>query len=259
MYSFEDFKGIIARLRAPDGCPWDREQTHGSLRDCMIEEAYEVVDGIDRYEKTGSFENLREELGDVLLQVMMHSQIGEEEGIFTIEDVIHEISEKMVRRHPHVFGEAEAKTSSQVLKNWDEIKKQEKGESSVSESLISVARALPANIRAQKVQKKAGKAGFDFQNMEEVLSKVTEELSETMEAWESGDRKQIEEEYGDFLFSAVNLSRFLGVNAENSLTNATDKFISRFKSVEAAASLKGRSVSEMDIDELNELWENAKR
>ncbi len=253
-YSFNEFVDIIRKLRAPDGCPWDREQTHASLRSCLIEEAYEVAEGIDIYEKTKDYENLCEELGDLLLQVIMHSVIAEEEQHFTIEDVISGISEKMIRRHPHVFGDATAETSQEVLRNWEEIKKEEKSEDKVSDGMLRVARALPATIRAQKVQKKAAKIGFDFPTYEEAESKVIEELQELAEARKNGDLASQEEEYGDLLFSVVNLSRFLTLNVENSLTNATDKFINRFISVEDLAHLEGLNLNQMSIEELDALW-----
>ena len=253
-YSFNDFVDIIKRLRAPDGCPWDREQTHGSLRSCLIEEAYEVADGIDTFENTGDYENLCEELGDLLLQVVMHSVIAEEEENFTMEDVISGISEKMIRRHPHVFGEVKADTSQEVLKNWEEIKKEEKSEEKVSDGMRRVARALPATIRAEKVQKKAAKVGFDFPNYEEAEKKVIEELKELAEARKDGTLADMEEEFGDLVFSVVNLSRFLQLNVENSLTNATDKFINRFVSVEKLALLEGRTLDQMSIEELDALW-----
>ncbi len=253
-YCFNDFVDIIRRLRAPEGCPWDREQTHGSLRSCLIEEAYEVAEGIDIYEKSGDYENLCEELGDLLLQVIMHSVIAEEEQHFTIEDVISGISEKMIRRHPHVFGEVKADTSKEVFKNWEEIKKEEKAEEKVSDGMKRVARALPSTIRAEKVQKKAAKVGFDFPNYEEAEKKVLEELEELREARKSGSFADQEEEFGDLMFSVVNLSRFLKLNVENSLTNATDKFINRFVSVENLAHLEGFNLNQMSIEELDALW-----
>lgn len=259
MYTFSEFEEIIVKLRAEDGCPWDREQTHASLRGCMIEEAYEVAEGIDQFEKTGEYANLREELGDVLLQVVMHSRIAEEAGEFTMTDVITEVAEKMIRRHPHVFGTEQADTSEAVLNNWEEIKRKEHSESTVSESMERIARALPAGIRAEKVQKKAAKVGFDFADRNQVMEKVEEELEELRNAMKNGNQEEIEEEFGDFLFSAVNLSRFLGVNAENSLTNATNKFISRFRNVEITAVDKGIEWKDMDIDQMNHFWDLAKR
>ena len=253
-YSFEDFKRIIERLRAKDGCPWDREQTHESLRQAMLEECYEAIDALDRKD----IPNLREELGDILLQVVMHSIIAEEAGEFTMDDVISDISRKMVYRHPHVFGNGTASTADQVLENWEELKKKEKAEQSVSEGLLRVARALPANVRAEKVQKKAAKAGMEFESTEQVLGKVKEELAELEEARDQGNLEQIEEEYGDLMFSMINLSRFLRINAENSLTKATDKFINRFVSVERLAAAEGRKTDEMSAAELDALWERVK-
>lgn len=254
MKEFDTFVEIIRVLRSKNGCPWDREQTHESLRSCMIEEAYEVVDAIDKKD----ISNLREELGDVLLQVVMHGVIAEEQEEFKLEDIIQEVSDKMVHRHPHVFGTKEVKDSEEVLKNWEELKREEKKETTVSESIRRVPIALPANIRAAKVQKKAAKAGFDFDNYDEVLNKVYEELNELEEAKTTGDVCKIEEEFGDLLFSVVNLSRFLQINAENSLTNATNKFINRFVSVESLARLENRQLSELSIDEMNDLWNRVK-
>lgn len=254
MKEFDQFVEIIRMLRSENGCPWDREQTHESLKPCMIEEAYEVVDSIDKNDMS----NLKEELGDVLLQVVMHSIISEETKEFTLEDVIHEISEKMIRRHPHVFGTGKADDSNEVLKNWEEIKREEKKETTISEGIKRIPMALPANIRAAKVQKKAAKAGFDFNGYEEALSKVHEELGELEEAKKTDDFCKTEEEFGDLLFSIVNLSRFLQINAENSLTNATNKFINRFVGVESLARLENRQLSELTIDEMNDLWNRVK-
>ena len=254
MEKFDKFVEILKTLRSDHGCPWDREQTHKSLRQNLIEEAYEVIESIDNDDNA----NLREELGDVLLQIVMHSVIAEEENAFTIEDVIDEVSEKMIRRHPHVFGDVEADTSEEVLKNWDAIKKQEKQEKTIGESMQRIPKALPANIRAEKVQKKAAKVGFDFSNYKGALEKVYEELRELEEAKTTENTSEIEEEFGDLLFALVNLSRFLQINAENSLTNATNKFINRFVTIEALAEKRNKQFSELSIDEMNELWEQVK-
>lgn len=248
--TMNEFMEIIRKLRAEDGCPWDREQTHESLRGCILEEAYEVAEAIDHKDT----ENLKEELGDVLLQVAMHSAIAEEQGEFTIDAVIEAVGEKMIRRHPHVFGTIKADTPKEVLENWEEIKKAEKKETTVSESILRVPKSLPAAIRAEKVQKKAARVGFDFGDYEEAYKKMEEELLELQEARESGNKCKIEEEFGDLLFSVINLSRFLQINAENSLTNATNKFINRFVSVESLALEKGRQLKDMTIDEMNDLW-----
>ena len=227
MHTYEEFLKVIEILRSENGCPWDREQTHASLKQCMLEEAYEVIDGIEAYECAGDYKNLREELGDVLLQVVLHAQIAREEGYFTMEDIVDEICEKMIRRHPHVFGDKEAVNSTESLKLWEDIKKQEKKEDTLADTLNRVAKAFPANIRAEKIQKKAAKSGFEFESMEQVLGKVKEELAELEEVIEQNKKAEkqqndrLEEEFGDLMFSMINLSRFLGLNAENSLTNAT--------------------------------------
>lgn len=253
-YSYEEFVEIIRKLRSKDGCPWDREQTHESLKSCLIEEAYEVIEGIDLLEKTKDPANLCEELGDVLLQVVMHSVIAEEEKNFTIQDVINGISEKMVRRHPHVFGDVVAETSSEVLENWEEIKKKEKEETSVSEGLARIPRAFPPTMRAAKVQKKVEKAGLQFSTYEEALNHVKQRLESLENARVSGNLDAFEGEFGDLLFGVVNLSRFLQLNVENSLTNATDKFINRFVSIEKCALNQGKTLKEMSIDEQGALW-----
>ena len=254
-FTFEEFKNIIAQLRAENGCPWDRKQTHDSLRDCMLEEAYEVVDAIDNHDT----ENLKEELGDILLQVYMHAQISSETGEFEVEDVVDGIARKMLHRHPHVFGQAKADTPEAVLENWEAIKKKEKGHQSAKDGLCAVARALPANIRAQKVQKKAAAVGYDFSSIDEVKSKVYEELHELEEAMASGDVKEIDKEFGDVMFSMVNLARFLDINAENGLTNATEKFINRLGSAEILAKNQGIALAEMTAEQLDKLWEAVKK
>ena len=240
-YTFEDFQNIIARLRAKDGCPWDQVQTHESLRDGMLEEAYEVVEGIDIYQATGDDHNLCEELGDVLLHI-----------------VIQGISEKMIHRHPHVFGTVKADTPEQVLDNWEAIKQREKDEQTITEGMRRVARALPANIRAAKVQKKAARVGFDFEDYHQAADKVAEELQEALDAAEKGRQEAVFEEFGDLMFSAVNLSRFLDVNAENALTNATEKFINRFEYIEGTAEKQELKLKHMTIGEMDELWNEIK-
>lgn len=253
-YSFDDFMNIIRQLRSKDGCPWDREQTHESLKACMIEEAYETIEAINNKD----YENLCEELGDVLLQVALHTAIAEEQKEFSIEEVIREECKKMIRRHPHVFGNTEAKDSQTALDSWEEIKKQEKKLENASEGLLSVPKALPSILRAEKVQKKASKAGMDFECYKQVKEKVLEELEELEKARENGNPSEIDEEFGDLLFSVVNLSRFLQLNAENSLTNATNKFINRFVDVELLAMQKGKKLTEMSSGELDALWGRVK-
>ncbi len=264
MHTYEEFLEVMEELRSEHGCPWDKEQTHASLKQCMLEEAYEVIEGIKEYETTGDYKNLREELGDVLLQVVLHAQIAKEEGHFTMEDVVDEICEKMIRRHPHVFGNAAAENSKESLLLWEDIKKQEKGEETLADTLNRVAKAFPANIRAEKIQKKAAKYGFEFESMEQVLSKVKEEMAELEEVIEENkslkkaQTDRLEEEFGDLMFSLINLSRFLGLNAENSLTNATNKFINRCVGIELLAQEKGEKLSHMSAEEIDNLWQSAK-
>lgn len=252
--TFEEFMGIIRKLRSEDGCPWDREQTHESLKNCLLEECYETIEAINNKDN----ENLCEELGDVLLQVALHSVIAEEAGEFTVEAVVSEVAEKMIRRHPHVFGDVTVENAEGVIRNWDEIKKTEKNKGNVAQELQRVPKALPANIRAEKIQRKAAKAGLDFEGVPQVLNKVQEELKELSEAIEIGDKSKIDEEFGDLMFSIVNLSRFLQLNAENSLTNATNKFINRFVDVFALAESRGQNLCELPPTALDDLWREVK-
>ncbi|MBE6797522.1 MAG: nucleoside triphosphate pyrophosphohydrolase [Ruminococcaceae bacterium] len=254
-YTFDDFKKIIEILRSPEGCPWDREQTHNTIRNEFIEETYEAVDAIDRGDKT----DLCEELGDVLLQIMLHSQIADENGDFNVEDVIDGVAKKMVLRHPHVFGDVSVENSAQVLENWDKIKKTEKHQTSYTDTLKSVPMSYPALMRAQKIQKRAGKVGFDFESIEAPLQKLNEEHAELLEAIATGDKEKITEEYGDLLFTMVNISRFLKIDSEEALQKASDKFIKRFEAVEDAADKKGKDMKEMSLKELDALWDDAKK
>ncbi len=257
-YSFEEFKRIIERLRAKDGCPWDREQTHESLRQAMLEECYEALEAIDRKDT----ENLKEELGDILLQIVMHSVIAEESGEFSLNDVIDGISTKMIRRHPHVFGTKEAGTSEQVLANWEEIKKKEKAETKPSEGLLRVPAALPANVRAEKVLKKAGKAGLELPDSEqtaEQIRRLLETLTQTTQGvGESnrteGNSEEAEKQFGELMLQMIHLSGLLRINAENSLTKATDAFINRFVSAEQLAMEEGRQTDEVSAADLNAWW-----
>ncbi len=264
MHTYEEFLNVIKELRSEHGCPWDREQTHASLKQCMLEEAYEVIEGINEYEATGDYKNLREELGDVLLQVVLHAQIAREEGRFNMEDIVDEICEKMIRRHPHVFGGVAAENSKESSVLWEDIKRQEKKEETLSDTLNRVAKALPANIRAEKIQKKAAKAGFGFESMEQVMLKVKEELSGLEEAIRANkeaineQNERLNEEFGDLMFSMINLSLFLGLNAENSLTNATNKFINRCVGIELLARERGDKISHLSAEESEELWQSVK-
>lgn len=253
-YSFEDFLSIIEKLRSEDGCPWDKVQTHETLKKCMLEEAYEVIDAIE-YQ---NMDNLCEELGDVLLQVVFHAQIESEKHHFSMAEVVDGISKKMISRHPHIFSDATAQTPEDVLQNWEQIKKKEKNCSSQTEVIHQIAKALPALIRAQKVQSKAADVGFDFTDIMEVISKVEEELQELKDAL-SATKEKKEEEFGDLLFSIVNLSRFLQINAEFALTKATEKFINRFEYVEKSVISQGKGFSDMTMEELESLWQQSKQ
>lgn len=251
----DELRKIVADLRAPDGCPWDREQTHGSLRGGLLEEAHEVVEAIDEEDDA----HLCEELGDLLLQVVMHSQIAAESGRFTFDDVARGISEKLVRRHPHVFGESVAGTSDAVLKQWDEIKRAERGNRQTS-LLDGVSTALPALMQAEKITKKAAKVGFDWDRIEPVIEKIREELVETEEvlAETPRDHARLEEEIGDLLFAVVNLARKSKVEAEVALRGATGKFAGRFRKIEAALQAQGRKPEECTLAELDAIWDQIK-
>lgn len=250
----QQLRAIVARLRAPEGCPWDREQTHASLRAGLIEEAYEVVEAIN----TGDDENLREELGDLLLQPIFHAQIAAEEGRFTFDDVARSIVEKLIRRHPHVFGEDRCADSAEVLRKWDDIKRTEKGERAAS-ALDGISSGLPALMRAEKVQKKAARVGFDWSEAAPVVAKIREELAEVEAELPGGSSTKIEEEIGDLLFSVVNLARKLKVDGETALQRATDKFSSRFRQVEALAREREIALEKLTLAELDVLWDEVKR
>lgn len=252
-YDVKDLEEIVALLRAPGGCPWDAEQTHESSRRDFLEEAYEVAEAIDE----GDPDHLKEELGDVLLQVVFHAQMEREAGRFDLNDAADGVCKKLIYRHPHVFGEVQVSGSSQVLENWDKLKRAEKGQETHTDALNSVARSLPSLWRAEKVQKKARKAGFDWDDVSAPLDKLYEELNELKAA--IAEQSNIEEELGDLLFAAVNLSRFVKVDCENALNAATDKFVRRFAQVEELATAQGRAMESMTLDELDKLWDEAKR
>lgn len=254
-YNVNDLIDIVEILRSPDGCPWDREQDHKSIRRDFLEETYEVIEAINKDDR----DLLLEELGDVLLQVVFHTQIEREKGSFELNDVADGICKKMIERHPHVFGNVNAETSEQVLENWDVIKKRTKQQKNQTESMLSIPREFPALMRADKVQKKAAKVGFDWNTVDGPFSKVREELAELEEAVTMGVRDNVREELGDLLFSVVNVSRFVGVDSEEALTVSIDKFIDRFGKVEKMAQEKGVNMKETELDELDKLWDLAKQ
>ena len=253
-YTFEDLVAIMAALRSEDGCPWDREQDHASIKNAVVEEAYELVEAINNKDN----KNIREELGDLLLQVVFHSQLAHEYGTFNLADVIDGIASKLIYRHPHVFASTEVADAKEVLHNWDELKLKEKAITSVSQDIRQVPLALPAMIKSRKVQKKVAKVGFDFASTEDVLLKMDEELAELRLSLGLGDVDGVEEEFGDLLFNMVNLSRFLGLNPENTLTNALEKFITRFEGVENLAKASHKELSALSAEELDELWRTIK-
>jgi len=249
---FQKFVRIVELLRSEKGCPWDREQTMESMRGNVIEEAYEVVEAID--EK--NYEKLKEELGDLLLQVVFLSQIAKEEGKFTISDVIEGINKKLVHRHPHVFGNIKVKDTKEVLRKWAEIKRKERGRKGI---LDGVPKTLPQLYRAKRIQEKVSRVGFDWEKWEEVYEKILEELNELKNAIHSKNDEEIENETGDLLFAVVNLARFLKVNAEDALRKTNERFIKRWNEMEEMALKEGKDITSMKIDELSELWEASKR
>ena len=253
-YNIDDLLDIMRLLRSEGGCPWDREQTHESIRSDMIEEACEVIEAIDLKDSA----LLREELGDVLLQVVFHCRIEEEAENFRFDDVCDEVCKKLIVRHPHVCGEVKADTSDQVLKNWDAIKMQTKGQETYTDTLTSVAKSLPALMRAQKVGKRAMRAGMDFRCAEDAIACITNEKMELDAAIIKGNQNDIEEEFGDLLFSCVNAARHLGIDAEQALKDATEKFIKRFSVTEELVRKDDIDMKSLPIEELDVYWDKAK-
>ena len=251
-YDFNDLLRIMEILRAPDGCMWDREQDHQSIRRNFIEETYEVCEAIDEEDT----EHLKEELGDVLLQVVFHTQMEKEKGVFDIGDVADGICKKLIFRHPHIFGSVEVSSSEEILRNWDELKRKEKHQETDTAALQSVAKSLPGLIRAEKLQKKAAKVGFDWDRAEDALDKVAEELDEVRRAMQ-GDGDP-EEELGDLLFAAVNVSRHLKIDAERAMEKACNKFTNRFAQMDQMAREMQKSLSDLSLEEMDALWEKAK-
>jgi len=250
-----DLIALMAKLRAQDGCPWDRKQTTESLKPFLIEECYEVLDALDE----GSPEKIKEELGDLLFQIVFHARIAEEQGLFSFQDIISNNIEKMIRRHPHVFGDARLGTDKEVLANWEEIKKKEKGYEQRKSILEGVPPHLPSLLRAHSIQERAARIGFDWSRIDDALPKLDEEIAEFKDSLELEDASGIEEELGDIFFMLVNISRFLGVNPENALRKTISKFIQRFRFIEESALDEGRSLSNMTLDEMEELWQKSKK
>ena len=250
---FEELVDIVARLRSPDGCPWDREQTRESLKPFLVEEFYELIDALDEDDPEG----IKEELGDLLFQIVLQSQLSKEEEIFSINDVVEGIARKMVRRHPHVFGEKDLKTSGDVIRAWAEHKKSE-GKNHDS-AIGGVPKSLPALVRAQKLQMKATKAGFDWKKIEDVFGKLDEEVGELKKALKDGKKAEIEDELGDIFFVLVRISNFLDINPEDSLRKTIRKFTGRFEHIETEAARQGRRINDMTLAEMDVLWERAKK
>ena len=254
-YGMRELLEIMQVLRSENGCPWDKEQTHASIRQDLLEECYEAVEAIDMQ----SVPMLREELGDVLLQVVFHCQIEAEQGSFTFEDICDELCRKLVVRHPHVFGDVQASDSETVLQNWDSIKQETKQQKTASDTLEGVCKALPALMYAQKLGKRAARAGMDWDNADDAFRYIRKEADELEEAMQSGNRQAIEEELGDLLFSCVNTARHLHVDAETALNGAAKKFRERFAVTEQLVLADGKRMDELPLDTLDTYWDAAKR
>lgn len=252
--NFEELIEIMNILR--EKCPWDRQQTHESLKRYLIEETYEVIEAIDENDD----KKLKEELGDLLLQIVFHAKIAQERGVFDIYEVIYEICQKMRKRHTHVFGEDNFKTADEVLQNWDKIKNKEKEIKTVTESMKSIPKYLPALMRSYKVQEKAANVGFDWDNYKDALKKVYEELGEFEESLSKNDEHgKLEEELGDILFAIVNVARFFNINPEEALSKTIQKFIARFSYIEEQAAKQGKKLNEMTLKDMDKFWEEAKK
>ncbi|HHW46042.1 MAG TPA: nucleoside triphosphate pyrophosphohydrolase [Clostridiales bacterium] len=253
-YDINDLLEIMHILRSPGGCPWDGEQTHSSIRNNLLEEAYEAADAIDNRD----MQALKEELGDVLLQVVFHCEMASENSSFNFNQVADGICRKLILRHPHIFGDVKVSGTNEVLENWDKIKRREKSQETYTDTLQSVPKSFPALMRAQKVQKRAAKAGFDWEDTAGALQKLYEEMQELKIAIDSGVQDDIKEELGDLLFSVVNVARFSNVDAEQALQNATEKFIKRFKLVEQTAIKRGIDIDKASLAELDAIWDEIK-
>lgn len=253
-YKLDDFRKIIAILRAPGGCPWDIEQTHESIRRNLLEEAYEVCEAIDQKDP----EHLKEELGDLMMQVFFHSRMEEEKGVFNVDDVADAAVKKLIFRHPHVFGDVRVAGSGEVLKNWDELKQREKEQTTVTKTMTDVAESLPALWRAEKIQKKAKKVGFDWPEISGAADKIQEESEELREALKEENLPHIEEELGDLLFAAVNVARFVGLDPETALHKSCEKFIRRFEYIENEAAAQGKNLKSMTLEDMEALYQQGK-
>jgi tetrapyrrole methylase family protein/MazG family protein len=251
--NFEELVEIVAKLRSPDGCPWDREQTRESLKQYLVEEFYELFDALE----DNDYDGMKEEMGDLLFQIILQSQLSKEEGKFNINDVVADIAGKMVRRHPHVFSDKKLKTSDDVVEWWDENKKRE-GKDHDS-AIGGVPRSLPALLRARKIQMKATKVGFDWSRIEDVFEKLEEEIRELKEAINEKKHKDIEDELGDLFFVLVRIANFVDVNPEDALSRTISKFDQRFRYIEAAAARQGRKLSDMTLAEMEVFWQEAKK
>ena len=253
MNNFQKLLDIMSALRSENGCPWDKEQTRESLKPFLIEETYEVLEALDE----GDPRKIKEELGDLLFQIVFHCQLAKENGEFDMDDVIKKISDKMIARHPHVFGEAQFETSEEVLKQWEERKREE---GKLRESILEgIPKELPSLLRAQRLQARAARVGFDWKRVEDVMEKLDEEIKEFRDALKSKEQKEIEDELGDVFFVLVNVSRFVGVNPEDALRKTISKFISRFRYIEMKARDTGKRLSDMTLEEMDALWDEAKK
>ena len=259
IHLFGELVKIMRRLRGEDGCPWDRAQTIESLKPFLIEECYEVIEAIEE----GNPHKIQEELGDLLFQIIFLAQIGQEEGNFDISQILTTVSQKMVRRHPHVFSDGTAKDASEVLAKWEEIKRTEEGKDKkngiFSSVLDGIPKGLPGMSYAHRVQEKVSRVGFDWKKLEEVMGKLDEEVSEFHEALGNGDREKCKSEFGDLLFTMINISRFLRFDPEEALRKATKRFIARFQIMEREVLKRGQTLKDLDLAELDMLWEQAKR
>lgn len=253
-YTVDDLVEIMRILRSEDGCPWDREQTHESIRKNFIEETYEAIEAINKQDS----HLLCEELGDVLMQVVFHAQMEAEKQVFDFSDVAHGVCKKLIERHPHVFGETEVHSSDEVLRNWEQIKSASKSRKTVTDKMQSVPRELPALMRADKIQRQAAKVGFDWDELSDATKKISEEETELSAAIAANDRANTVEELGDLLFAVVNVARKLDIDPEEALTKATDKFQTRFTAVEALANARSISMAESDLAVLDKLWNEVK-